>query len=352
LPLVVIGIGPLIAGYGIVAALISWIVYGFALTALSLVATKPLFLRNKSLGMDYAMTIYWLSTVEASAVAYLSGTVDLFVLVLLGPHEEAGIFRAANEALTFLPLLILTPLASTLLPAMSSVFGSRGHTSPGLARSSRIFALSYVPAAFGLAATAQPTVKVLVGASYVEASLPLALMAVGSIAIGFVTPILATLQAGGMGSRYFFVNLIGAVAFVPIWGIMGAVAARELFFAVILIGSRLAIRGPVGFSVDLEALSKALVGGAFMCLAMLLVGFLRPPSPMLLVIMVGGGLSTYALSLRLLKAIRTDDIVLVRKSLPGRFSSVASSFVGSIASSRTVDRDAKALAGSNEGLRA
>ncbi len=321
------GIALLALGFGIVAALIALMINGAALMVLDILLVRPKRWKPSSIGIGKEVVPYLLSMVGGGFVVFLSGTIDVFVLVLFGRIAEAGAFRLANAVSGFLGGFILAPMAGVLLPAFSTLVADGGDMAAGVARASRYYALVFAPAAIGLAASSYPAVRVLAGEDYFLAAAPLAILSLSSILLALISPVLVAFQAGGFGLRYFtafsvavaadlFISLLS----VPTLGMFGALAGRICLILVLSVGALLASRGAFRPTFDWDAWKKSLGAATIMGVTVYLE-WLFARSVIALLPMIISGFVFYAIALKFFHAIELADLELLQLSFRGKFGS-------------------------------
>jgi stage V sporulation protein B len=257
---------------------------------------------------------------------FASSWFDRAVLLAFLPLAALGIYNATIVAFGVLTG-ITEAMTSTLLPAYSAMQGlrSRGTLTDALRATSRYVSFAAVPLAFGLLATARPALALLVGEAYAEGAGSLMILAgtYGLTLVGTVlSPMLVALGETRVVSAItvvpLAVSLVVALALLPIFGISGAAVARALSM---ILGTTLAIfviARKLDLDLDLDAMGKSLVAGVTMAVIVFAAESVAY-NKFLLPVYVILGLAAYLGGLRLLKAIRQDDIRLVRSYLGGRF---------------------------------
>jgi O-antigen/teichoic acid export membrane protein len=181
-----------------------------------------------------------------------------------------------------------------------------------------------MPFAFALLATARPALTLLVGVSYQSGVVPLAVLALGSIAsiVGMsLSPVLIVLNETMLAALTSIlpIPLSVAVEFIsiPVLGILGASIARALSMLLSFLLTWSFLRRKITVKLDSKAIVKSVVAGGGMALVMEALQLFYY-SRFLLPAYLAVGLLAYLLGMRALKAISTADINLLRGILGPR----------------------------------
>jgi O-antigen/teichoic acid export membrane protein len=191
---------------------------------------------------------------------------------------------------------------------------------------SRYVSFVVVPLALGLLATAKPALALFVGEAYIEGAGPLTILA-GAFAFTLVGTVLGPMLLALGETRAVSMITISSVSFslvaalilLPTWGMLGASMARgfAMIFSTAL--TVLVTGKKVKLELDNEAIVKSLIAGVIMAAAVMVMQVPMYSKFLLPLYMVGGGI-VYLLTLRVLKAARTEDIDLIRKYLGNRMN--------------------------------
>ena len=122
----------------------------------------------------------------ANLANFLYGQADLLVLMIMMIPVVVGVYQVAVTVSGLLGAILITTITATIQPVAAKRFGSSGKSGleSVLAKTSRYLAFVYVPAAFGLAAFAGTAINLMAGQRYLEATTPLAVISLVSIASG------------------------------------------------------------------------------------------------------------------------------------------------------------------------
>lgn len=127
---------------------------------------------------------------EASAnlSAFISSTYILIILTSISNNTVVGWFQAASN-ITIAITLLATAIGQALVPAFSSLEGSKGNTKLAFDYAVKYTAIFMAPVILFLAASAKSTVDILYGQAYLPSTPYLVLLAIGflPIIIGLTT---------------------------------------------------------------------------------------------------------------------------------------------------------------------
>jgi len=265
----------------------------------------------------------------ASIASFLYGSFDQLTLIPLVSLTALGVYGAAVTGFTAYNNLIGV-LGSVLLPVFSGVHGVKGREALGdsVRTASRYVSIFAMPLAFVLLATARPALTLLVGGAYRSGAIPLAVLALGSIATIIalaLVPVLIVLNETMLAALASIIPLClsVAVAFIsiPVLGILGASIARAFSMLLSLLLTWYFVRRKIVVKLDTQAILKSIVASVGMALVMeglQLLYYSRFLLPVYLLV----GLLAYLLGMRELKAVSTADIDLLRRMLGPRFSGI------------------------------
>lgn len=348
----ILGISFLLAGFGLLAVALSWLIgvtvsslIGLTLTFryLGVISSShplkplikfsyPLYIANiilfVSTWVDQLLIVFYITTVFGSQVA----------------QEWLGIYHVAVRA-SFIPMLFSTAVITALFPQLSELYTQQGLNSlkEAFRVSTRYLALIGFPMVVGLAVLSKPMVVIFAGRDYIEAAFPLTIISFATlpatlgVAIG---PILLTLERTKVVSviRVFSIifNLLASYAALAYFnlGLPGPALART-FSAVIAFGlSLFALRGIFSLNFDKEALWKAALSSVFMAITIFLLDAIRQTFVLAssrlfsiglysLILYMTAGATVYFLSLISLKTIKKYDIEMLRDYLPKGFKWLA-----------------------------
>lgn len=225
--------------------------------------------------------------------------------------------------------ILWSPLVFTLLPTLSSRYGSNGMESieHALARTIRLIVLPVLLVGAGLAAVSPTALTILYGQKYADGALPFAILALLSVFSAFSNLLVTVLQAIKRTGKIAVAGAVSVVANVTVLillvgplGILGAALGRAAMTIAMSAATYLALRSSVRVPWNnmstIKGIFAALIVGAPLFLldsAMRNVGL-----PLLEVAILDVMLFfIVALScLRLLKLFDQEDIELLKSILP------------------------------------
>jgi O-antigen/teichoic acid export membrane protein len=265
----------------------------------------------------------------AILASFLYGSFDQLTLIPLVSLTALGVYGAAVTAFTAYTSLIGV-FGSVLLPVFSGVHGAKGPEvlEDSVRTASRYVTIVAMPLAFALVATARPALTLLVGGAYQGGVIPLAVLALGSIASIValsLSPVLIVLNETTLSALTSILPLPLSVAValisIPVLGIVGASIGRALSMLLYLVLNWYFVRRKITVKLHSQAILKSLVASGGMALvmeALQLFYYSRFLLPVYLLV----GFLAYLLGMRALKAMGTADIDLLRHLLGPRFGRI------------------------------
>jgi len=257
---------------------------------------------------------------------------DRVLLVAYVPLADVGVY---NIAVTAFGVMASIPgaISMALFPQYSELQGRDGMRSleKTVRSASRYVSYLVVPLAVGLAATARPAISLFAGRAYEMGATPLAILSLfGAVtcvgaalsdifSIAERTKVSALLTLIGVSVGVFLGFIL-----LPSTGVLGAAVLRGvamiLGLGLMLVVLRRMRLFAVGF--DLEALWKSWIASSVMAVAV--VGFqILLYSKYLLPLYVLAGGVVYLAMLRFLRAVKADDIHMVKAFVGRRFGRLA-----------------------------
>jgi len=261
----------------------------------------------------------------AAISLFLYSSFDQLTLIPLGSLTALGIYGATVTAFNAYFMLI-SLLSTVFLPVISGEHGVRGPEVLGdsIRSASRYISIIAMPLAFVLLATARPALTLFVGTSYQTGAIPLAILALGSVASIVATPLTPTLivlnetvSAALASIIPIPISVAVAIISIPILGISGASIARALSMLLSLMLTYYFLRRKIAVTLDSQAIGKTVVASVCMALVTQAVQFLYYSRYLLPAYLLIACL-TYLLALRALKAVRPTDLELLRRMIGPR----------------------------------
>ncbi|MCJ7635410.1 polysaccharide biosynthesis C-terminal domain-containing protein, partial [Candidatus Bathyarchaeota archaeon] len=261
----------------------------------------------------------------SNLLSYLMGSADRYLILLLAGQDVLGIYSPAVTASSVLGV-VSGAVGGALFPLLSRKLGGIDREAfREISRvSSRYVFLFYVPLAFGMAATAYPTMAFFVGERFLEGAIPLAILALASaFACGSVV-VNSVLLAMGRTTIFSFASLLSigsdlVLSFLLIGslGPIGAALARASTLIVSFGLPALFLVRLKGQNLDLPAFKKSLAASSGMALVVLAMQLIWMSKYLLPLYVVGGGLAYFAM-LRALKTFNEEDFALISRLVPGK----------------------------------
>lgn len=281
--------------------------------SLALSAAKKFHLRAL---LGYSWPLY--------AVAFVSLLDNWFdrVLLLGYPLGELGAYNVAFKAFGYLYAIPIV-ISDGFFPHLSELRSRDGPAklSSTLTLASRYLALVATPLALGLAATANPVISLFAGRTYAYAGLPLAILCVAAaisvfgLVLGKILLVMdETLPYALIVLSTVLTGLGLGEVLVPMLGLMGASLARATAMILGLLFLIGVTSRKISLKMDFQALWKSWTAGLLMVGAIIPIQTVYRSSVMIPVYVVLGML-VYTAILRELRAVRNEDIELLKSFL-------------------------------------
>lgn len=266
---------------------------------------------------------------------YLRGILNLGMQwvdrLFLGPYlAYLGMYNIAIR-IAVVPGLIATSIHIALLPKLSELYakGTADSLRNAFRLSTRYAVLVSFPIIVGLVALAEPLL-LIAGKDYLEATLPLAILCFAAIPqtlLAAVGPTLLTLERTKIAAIVTASSIISntAMSYITLYyfnlGMLGPAWARAFAFLVSFGVGVYALRRILSIDFDNEALWKSSAAAVVMAIALVLfrhaVKWITLEYTLIPLYVIVGS-AVYFFSLVALRAIRKQDLELLRDYLPRR----------------------------------
>jgi O-antigen/teichoic acid export membrane protein len=263
----------------------------------------------------------------ANLANFLSGQADLLVLMIVMIPVVVGVYQVAVTVSGLLGAILIATITATVQPVAAKRFGSSGKSGleSVLAKASRYLAFVYVPAAFGLAALAGTAINLMAGQRYLEATTPLAVISLVSIASALsIIPIIGLQAVGDTGSVLVATILsvaIGTavdVALIPGFGGLGAALGRAALMLAVLVASVHLARSRMAVKFDLRALRKSTLASITMGIVLVAMQTRFGFAAYNALLYIPTGLAIFLGAMRLQGAFKRRDMNILLEVLPSR----------------------------------
>jgi stage V sporulation protein B len=268
--------------------------------------------------------LYSFPVLASALISTGAAYVDRLVLASLANLSTVGIYNYAILVTTG-SLFLVGPFQTVLVPRISELFGRDDPN--GIRRVHRtgvtLIVLVYVPFALGLAAIGPFLLRLLVGAAFVPASLPMALL-LGITALSIPYTILLSLASGIRRTQILLhassVSLVSNIALsvllVPRFGMLGAAVGNSSMYWVAFLVMYLELRGTDLVRFDVGSISRIWAASLVMCTAVAGPLILLAYRPLLVPLFIAVGIAVFLLSLRLVRAVQEDTVEAMVHMLP------------------------------------
>jgi O-antigen/teichoic acid export membrane protein len=324
---VAISVVLLVMGYALIG-----VVWGFiAMNVSSLFIFMYLVRSNLKVSIDSAVTSrllkYSSPLLLANLANFLSGQADLLVLMIVMIPVVVGVYQVAVTVSGLLGAILVTTITATIQPVAAKRFGFSGKCAleSVLAKTSRYLVFVYVPAAFGLAALAGTAINLMAGQPYLEATTPLAVISLASIASALtIIPIIGLQTVGDTGSVLVATilsvafGIVADVALIPGFGGLGAALGRAALMLVLLVASLYLARSRIGVKFDLRALRESMLASVIMGIVLVAMQARFGLAAYSALLYIPTGLAIFLGVMRLQGAFQHRDINILLEVLPSR----------------------------------
>jgi len=259
------------------------------------------------------------------ATIFSDWTDRILFLVLSLNLALLGIYDLSVKTATSI-LVISGFIEGIALSLLSKAYGQTGERSvtPLLKRAIRYLGFICFPVAFGLATISRATMTVLYGQTYLEGSLPLAILSVSSISTAFSTLLGAALKSIGKTGAFIKISLVSftisaivVVSSSPFLGIMGATLARALSAILVFALTFHELRHWIKVDVDSDGVRKGvLASGASSAFLFIFNILLMESTALNLLLGLFISIVLYGLTLLVLGALRSEDFLVFRRIVP------------------------------------
>jgi O-antigen/teichoic acid export membrane protein len=267
-------------GYGLVGVSVGFFVGALICLCYTLIALKGRLVKpdgNFSYGtlFSYSWPLY-----VNGLIGLWSGWISLLVLQLVvGSLSLTGVYYLVTSGAGFLGIL-WSSLASALFPAMSARSGNGNSLSAfrqWLESSLRVINTLVLPTSVALACVAPTALRIVYGASYVEGSVPLAIVVVVSIFSAYSSIYTTVLQSAGRTVQVLYIGVLSALLgtfLAPLltkwFSIIGAVLSTVAMTLAGFFLGYLFVRRVVDSRLDGYSIRRSLM--VALCLAPFLLG--------------------------------------------------------------------------------
>ncbi|MGC8937229.1 MAG: oligosaccharide flippase family protein, partial [Candidatus Methanomethylicaceae archaeon] len=317
-------------GFAVSGVIIGWIIADFLYLFFSLFFCRDIMKNMRgsfpiSILMKYSAPIY-----GSNILGYLKSTIDRYIVLGLAGAQTLGIYSPATTAVLYVSSLPGS-LASAIFPRASSLFG-KGDLH-GITRTtnvaSRYSAIIYSPMAFGLAATALPTIDLFAGSKYLGGAPALAIMAVASVVLSLYQVTYTYIASIGKTFVFFISQAAGIVAcaivsilLVPHFGAVGAALGWSTLTLTNFLTTLFYVKSEIRDLLDWRSFFISLTTSSIMSIVIFIFVWRYYSKYLLPVYILIGGI-IYVMMLKALKIINDADVELLIALLPKRLRGAA-----------------------------
>jgi O-antigen/teichoic acid export membrane protein len=322
-------VGFLEFGWGLFGVVVGWGI-GDSLNSFILAFYTRKFLGPPKIGFGFRKLLKFSAPLFlGDAASYAWSWFDRALLIPLVSLAQLGSY---NVAVTAYGILASTPssISGTLFPYYSHIHPNGGDKSQtiylgnAVETASRYVSLLAIPLSVGLAVVSLPAATLLAGNSYADAAYPLAILSISMALACQVYALSAifvvvgkTVTSATITIASVSVPTLVGMLIIPYLGIPGASIARGLSLVISLILSIFVLRRFLKVRFDMQAYRHAWVASLIMA-AVVLVAQQLFYSKYLLPMYVAIGAAVFVAVLRLLHAVKPEDLELISDFLGPR----------------------------------
>jgi O-antigen/teichoic acid export membrane protein len=318
----------LLYGFGLFGIVVAWVI-GDMITVFIYIAAILKFLGTPVSSLSMKHLLKFSSPIYLSElVTFMYSWFDRVVLLAFLSLSELGIYSVSLKAFGVLDSINLA-ISTTLFTKYSEMHGRMGIRSveKAISTASRYICYIVTPLAFGMLAVASPALSLFAGESYVTGYQPLMILSFflaftsisaslsGLLLVLGKTSIIPLLTAANVG-----VGIVFGMVLIPFLGVIGASLLRGIAMVISLMTAIWVLKKKMNLTFDKEAFWKSIVAGSIMALSIIAVQFFWY-NLYLLPLYLGLAVLVYMGMLKVLRAIRKEDINLLRQYF-GRFEFV------------------------------
>lgn len=338
------GLALLMLGVGVLSAIAGEIVWGIALSSISLtIIFKKLKRADHSIPYKDLVT-YAFPLMLSYLLIFTSNWIDSFLVVIYLSLKEWASYFIVMKITFNLYTFALTTIVATVLPTLSYVYGHRDDLRLATNRALKIQTLIYSPIVLVTMALSEPAVIIIAGESYLGAVIPVAIIAGASAFYGIALSTASFLQAVGLTRRVLYVTLFSVIvdiiltiSLIPYLGIIGASIGRAGLFLTSFMLMNLETKKVLGklkmvpnYLILVAATIASGIAYSSWSLIPSYLEFLDVISPLtvniplsfniIVTVIVSLLLATlsYALLLRLFKVMSDEELQILRNILPNK----------------------------------
>jgi len=320
----------LIHGFGLIGLIVSWIIGDLAYIIVGVsILIKGRHIRKHSvrrIGQFLKMLAkFSLPLFFANIVILLYNWFDRVILLAYLPLSEVAVYNVALQAFSII-YIMPGALSTALFPYFSEQYGRNKHENIviGARAATRYITLLFAPLALGLMVTANPVITLFAGSVYARGDAILAILSLlGGIA-GISAAFGVLLLVFNMTRTSLLINVASAGASIavlplllPSLGPTSMAIVKGAAMIISLVLTLIALRKRVQIELDKEAIWKSWSAAIVMFMAVRLMEQIYF-SPYLLPLYVFVGGTVYMIALRVMKAVKEDDMQLIRNLMGKR----------------------------------
>ncbi|MBO3754635.1 MAG: oligosaccharide flippase family protein [Candidatus Brockarchaeota archaeon] len=320
----------LLQGYGLTGVFYGWVAGSLVLLMLLVFSTLRTTGSRRGTAEGHAtlwsMLRFSTPVYVASMVSFLYNWYDKALILAFLPLQQLGVYNVAYTAFSVF-VSIASAIGSSLLPYYGVMYGRGEHSaiSDGVRRVGKYTMLLLFPLALGLASTSRQVLIVFAGRQYEPGWLSLATLSVFGLVYGLSTAFSSLLLVYGKTRTILLVTLTStllSIVFMPLVAVLNLVGLAVVKGVSILLSFLLSLfflKRIMTVRIDTMTTLKTLLSSVLMAIVVLAAQqFLQ--GSLFLPMHVLTGVAVYALLVRGLRVLNSDDVELIEGVFGERFS--------------------------------
>lgn len=316
----------LLAGFGISGIVLSWVISDLALLLMLSIAVHKIIGVNNYRQTLWSVRVHLPPMLKFAAPLFLSSMVsfiyswyDKAIILAYLSLTDLGIYNALYNAFSVIAL-IAAALGSSLIPFYGMSYGKKDYEAicSGVRRASKYMMLIIFPLAFGLAATAKPTLTLFVGSQYQTGWIALAILSLFGIVFGISPSISNILLIYGKTKTILLLSFIPVVlsfSMLPlVWavGLIGLAFMRGFSIVLSFLLTAYCVNKLVKIRLDWRTLTRTILSSAIMASIVFIIQQIIY-SKDLMPLYILSGVIIYLISLRILNVLNDEDFQLIKQ---------------------------------------
>jgi O-antigen/teichoic acid export membrane protein len=306
--------------------LVGFVLGDFCVLVISFLLLRPFVFSRSGFGFSHFASLmrYSLPLVPSTILAYLSMNADYYMILIMSGVYSAGLYTPSIIMGMGLQVIAIG-LAETLLPHFSRTFGKGGLSALSAISysSTRYLFLYFLPLGLISLSISPLIITLLLGNVYPQSlySSIIIITTVTLTSVGIYVFNYVLLAAGY--TRIFLystllsfpVQILLSYALIPPYEITGAAVAKAVGLIIMFVVPLTLLRRLNGLNYDELSLKNGIIGSIVVCIPLFILNYLVASIYLIPISIIGGSVG-YLLYLRLVRGIKSEDIMIVENAFP------------------------------------